>query len=194
MKNILTLCIATIVLFSGCEINKKAQMEALGQCTYNIESMDRLTIGGQPVNNFMKNGQVNLAVLPSMALLLLSKDVPLEAQVNMKITNPVAKKAAMNSFKYLIEIQGKPVFEGTVDENINLDQNQSTTIPLTFKANIFGVAKEAGFENFLNEMLTRKSEGFIALKIKPSIKIGNSNIYYPGYITVDNNLMQRIKF
>jgi len=193
MKYITIISLAMVLVMSGCQINKKAQMEALAQCTYNIDSMDKLTIGGQPVNNFVKNGQLNLSVLPSMAILLLSQDVPLEAHVNMKITNPVAKKAAMNSFKYLIEIQGKPIFEGTVDQNIDLDLNESATIPLTFKANVFGIAKEQGFERFLNEIITRKSEGFIALKIKPSIKIGNTSIYYPGYITVDNNLLSKIK-
>lgn len=187
---ILVLSIATF-LVSSCSINKD-QVAALAKCDYQVESLQNVKLAGKNAETFVGGNGVNLASLPAVAMAMLTKDLPLEAQINMKVSNPNAKKTAINSFKYLIEIQGKPLFEGTVNENINLAQGQSTVVPLTFKANIFNTAHENGIDNLMNEIFTRKGEGFLVLKIKPSFKIGNQNIFYPGYITVDKNLAKSI--
>lgn len=178
-------------LFTGCA-SQKAQVEALAKCDYSVESLQDVRLAGRTLESFTGPDGVNLSSLPGIALALLRQDLPLEAQVNMKISNPNTTKTAINSFKYLIEIQGKPLFEGTVDENIRLENGESTVVPLTFKANIFNTTQEKGLDHVLNEIFTRKGEGFLVLKIKPSIKIGSKNVYYPGYITVDKNLAKSI--
>lgn len=189
---ITTLCMLFIgLLLSGCAINKQ-QIDALAKCDYTVESLQDIRLAGRDMDNYTGADGVNLSSLPGIAMAMLRKDLPLEARINMKVANPTTTPTKINSFKYLIEIQGKPLFEGTVDENLHLGTGESTVVPLTFKANIFGTAQENGLDNLLNELFTRKGEGFLVLKIKPSIKIGNSNIYYPGYITVDRNLAKSI--
>jgi len=191
-RNINILCVMFIgLLLSGCAINKQ-QIDALAKFNYTVESMQDIRLAGRDMDSYTGKDGVNLSSLPGIAMAMLRQDLPLEAQINMKVTNPTTTTTKINSFKYLIEIQGKPLFEGTVNENLHLATGESTVVPLTFKANIFGTAKEKGVENVLNELFTRKGEGFLVLKIKPSIKIGNSNIYYPGYITVDRNLAKSI--
>ncbi len=180
------LCVAAFGLHS-CATNYKAQIETLGKCNYTIESMDQVRIAGRSVETFQGSEGVSLASLPAIAFALLQQDLPLEANVNLKVSNPTAKLASINEFKYLIEIQGKSLFEGSVNENINLATNESMVVPLTFRANLFGVAKEKGFDKLLSDILTRKSDAFLALKIKPSVKVGGKNYYYPGYITVDKD-------
>ena len=192
MKNIQIVCCAVLVLLLGsCAINKN-QIDALAKCNYSVESMQDIRLGGKEMDSYMGKDGVNLAALPGIALAMLRQDLPLEARINMNVNNPTKTETKINSFKYLIEIQGKPLFEGTVNENLRLKTGESASIPLTFKANIFGTAKEQGIDRVLDELFTKKGEGFLVLKIKPSIKIGNNNIYYPGYITVDKNLAKSI--
>lgn len=190
MQTIKMLVISALFLgLSSCGLNKKAQVEALGKCDYAIESVKQVRVAGRAIESFQDaNGAVSLSSLPGIALALLSKDLPLEAKVNLKVTNPTNTRASINQFKYIIEMQGKPLVEGTVNENVNLATGESVVVPLSFNANIFQAAKERGLENMLNDIFTRKSEGFLTLKIKPSISIAGQNIYYPGYITVDKNL------
>jgi hypothetical protein len=178
----------TIVTVGGCAVNHKAQLNALAKCDYTIESLDDIKVAGRSIESFQTSGGVSMASLPAIALALLQQDLPLEAQVNLKIANPTSTRTAINEFKYIIEIQGKPLFEGAVQENIHLSTNESIVVPLTFRANIFGVGKENGFDKLLSDILTRKSDAFLALKIKPSVRIGGKNYYYPGYITVDKDL------
>lgn len=175
----------------GCAINRQ-QIDALGKFNYTVESLQDIRLAGRDMDNYTGKDGVNLSSLPGIAMAMLRKDLPLEARINMKVDNPTKTTTKINSFRYLIEIDGNPLFEGTVDENLNLASGQSTVVPLTFKANIFGTTQEKGIDNVLNELFTRKGEGFLVLKIKPSMRIGNSNIYYPGYITVDRNLAKSI--
>jgi len=177
-----------LCLLSGCATNYKAQLNALSQFSYNVTSVDQVLIAGRDINSFDTKDGASLAALPGIAIALLRQDLPLQGRVNLQISNPTATVANINEFKYIIELAGKPLFEGAVDKNIYLKNGESMVVPLSFSANIFGIAKEQGFEKVLNDILTRKSTGFIALKIKPSIKIGGQNYFYPGYITVDKDL------
>jgi len=182
-KHLIGILLAAAFLAAGCA-SPRSMADALAKCDYAVESVRDVRLAGRP----LEGQTANLASLPGIALALMRKDLPLEGRVNLKITNPNATRIALNSFKYLIEVQGKPLFEGTAEENVRLGTGESAVVPLTFKANLFGATEEKGVENVLSELFTAKSDGFLALKIKPSVKIGNQNIYYPGYITVNFKL------
>ena len=176
-----------VLLSTGCATNYKAQLNALGNFNYNVQSVDQIFIAGRDISSFESNGAVNVSSLPGIAFALLRQDLPLQARVNLKISNPTSTIADINEFKYIIEFSGKPLFEGSVNENIRLKTGESMVVPLSFSSNIFGIAQEHGFDRVLSDILTRKSNALLALKIKPSIRVGNKNIFYPGYITVDKD-------
>lgn len=182
-----------MILMSSCATNYKAQLNALEHFNYNVKSIDDLRIAGRDINSFSTDNGVNISSLPGITFALLRQDLPLQGRVNLQITNPTKTMANINEFKYIIELSGKPLFEGSVDENIRLSTGESMVLPLSFSANIFGVAKEQGFDKVLSDIFTRKSVAFLTLKIKPSIKVGNKNYFYPGYITVDKDLGRGLK-
>ncbi|WP_407494353.1 hypothetical protein [Elizabethkingia anophelis] len=190
---ILALFLFTTLLMTSCAmLNPATQADMLKKYNYDVESVNNFRVAGQALGNNSKS--LSLTSLPGIAIGLLRKDLPLEATVNMKISNPTGQVANIGAFKYLIEIQGKPFFEGAVNQGVNLGNGESTVLPLTFKANLFGVTEEKnGVEKLLSDVLTREGNGFVVLKIKPSIKIGGKSIYYPGYITVDNDLLKGVK-
>lgn len=184
---IVLVVLAGSFLLSGCALNQRAQIDALSKFNYNVESVQNMRVAGRDINSYQLDGDNALSSLPGLAIALLTKNLPLSATVNLKIANPTSTLTKINEFKYIIELSGKPLFEGSVNENINLAQGQSMVVPLTFSANLFGVAKERGIEIVLSDIFTRQSNAFLALKIKPSVKIGGKNIFYPGYITVDKD-------
>lgn len=192
MKRIIII-IVSIFLLTGCATNYKAQLSALGQFNYSVQSVDEVRIAGRSIESFNTANGVSLSSLPGIAFALLRQDLPLQGRVNLHISNPTKTLANINEFKYIIELSGKPLFEGSVDENIRLANGESMVLPLSFSANIFGIAKEQGFDKVLSDIFTRKSDAILALKIKPSIKIGNKNYFYPGYITVDKDFGKGLK-
>lgn len=190
MKNIKLYSVILVFVFLtlGCATNYKAQISALGQYNYNVTSIDQLQIAGRDISSFANTeSSVNLSSLPGLAFAILQQNLPFQGRVNVQITNPTSTFANINEFKYLIELSGKPLFEGSVDQNIRLKTGESMVVPLSFNANIFGLAKEQGFDKVLGDIFTRNSNALLAVKIKPSIKIGNKNYFYPGYITIDKD-------
>lgn len=182
----------TALLLSSCgALNPGKQAATLKKYNYDVESVRDLKAGGMAINSNFEDA--SLSSLTGVALGLLQKNLSLEAVVNMKVSNPTGEVAPMGPFKYLIEIQGKPFFEGSVNESLSLSNGQSKVVPLAFKANLFGVADERkGVEGLLSDILTRKSNGLVVLKIKPSVKIAGRDVYYPGYITVDSDLLKGV--
>ena len=119
MQTIKLLFISILFLgLSSCGLNRKAQVEALGKCDYSIASVSQVRVAGRAIESFQDGGGVSLSSLPGIAMALLTKDLPLEAKVNLKVSNPTNTRASINQFKYIIEIQGKPLVEGTVNENV----------------------------------------------------------------------------
>lgn len=188
-KHLSIIAVFFMITTFGCATNYKAQLNALSQFNYSVSSIDQLQIAGRDFASFVNDGgSVNMSSLPGLAFAILQENLPLQGRINLQVANPTNTFADINEFKYLVELSGKPLFEGTVAENIRLKTGESMVVPLTFHANIFGMAKEQGFEKFLGDVLTRKSDALLALKIKPSIRIGNKNYFYPGYITIDKDL------
>lgn len=186
--------IAMVFVMVGCgSMNPRQQVNALKSYNYDVESVSNVRVGGRLANELFSGNDNSLGSLPSLAFAILQKDLPLEALVNMKVSNPTSQASNINAFKFLVEIQGKPFFEGTVDQRVNLQNGESTIVPLTFKANLFGVTEQGnGIERVLSDVFTREGNGAVILKIKPSINIGGKSFFYPGYITVDNDLMKSV--
>ncbi|QHS59694.1 hypothetical protein [Chitinophaga agri] len=189
------LLLLLVFVMTGCGImNPSTQVDVLKSYKYDVESVTDLKIAGKAPESILSSGNGAIASLPGIALALLRKDLPLGATVNMKVSNPNGKVANIGAFKYLIEIQGKPFVEGEVNEGIRLENNGTASIPFRFSANLFGVNNDdKGINKLLTDMFTREGSGFVVLKLKPSVKIGGKNIYYPGYITVDNDLLKAVK-
>lgn len=187
---ILGLLVALLIGFSSCSsLNLKNHAEALKNYTYEVQSVRDLKAGGMKIDTNLENA--NLGSLTGLAWGLLRKDLSLEAVVDLKVTNPTAQTTPLGPFKYLVEIQGKPFFEGSVQEDLRISNGQSKEVPLSFKANLFGVTEnEQGAQKLLTDLFTKEGKGKIVLKIKPSFKIAGKNVYYPGYITVDEDLVK----
>lgn len=189
------LFLLVVFIMTGCGImNPSTQADMLKSYKYDVESVTDLKIAGKAPESLIGSGNGAIASLPGLAIALLKKDLPLAATVNMKVSNPNGTVANMGAFKYLIEIQGKPFVEGEVNEGIRLENNGTASIPFKFSANLFGVDNEdKGMNKLLTDLFTREGNGFVVLKLKPSVKIGGKNIYYPGYITVDSDLLKAVK-
>lgn len=194
MKRSLVLFVVIGVwLCVGCKVNKKAQLQALADCDYQIESLESVKLGGKDIREFQReDGDLKVSALAGLATALFTQELPLEGVVNLRISNPENKRAAFNSFKYIIELNDQALFNGTVERNVSLEQHQQATVPLSFRSDIFAQAKQRGIQQFLTELFSGKTADGLRLKIKPSLRIANQNIYYPSYITVDENLGKRI--
>jgi len=197
MKSIIMICLAAITM-AGCGVNKQAQqIKALEKCTYKVMSASNVTVGGADVKKMINMQDINLASLPGLAFGLLRKDVPLKARINMEITNPSSNLAAINEFEYKVLINKVDLANGFVNQMVSVEPGQSVVVPVDITANVYQFISNARVMSEISEFLKgggsgQERKGLVTLKIKPSIKVGNTLVKYPGYITIDKEVSSKI--
>lgn len=198
MKKLLLLCLTAIVI-SSCGINRQAQqIKALEKCTYRITSADQITLGGADVKKMINNQDINLASLPGLALGLLRKDVPLRARLNLEVKNPTGDDASINEFEYKILINRQELATGFVNRALNVRAGQTSTVPVDMEVNVYPFVSNSKVMGEITDFLKSgknggpEKKGILTLKIRPSIKVGNTVVKYPGFITVDKEVSSKI--
>lgn len=188
-----------IIGVCGCGINKQAQqMKALEKCTYRITSADEITVGGADVKKLFDGQDLNLASLPGIAFGLLRQDVPLKARLNLEVKNPSGDIASINQFEYKILINNADLAEGVVNQEVVVPAGQSTVVPVNMVVNLYPFVSNKKVMNEVSEFLkagktgSAEKKGLLTLKIRPSIKVGNSLVKYPGFITIDKEISSKI--
>ncbi|KHJ39661.1 late embryogenesis abundant protein [Pedobacter glucosidilyticus] len=193
-KHILLLTLVS-VFATACGINKQTrELKALEDCKYHIRSADSVYLAGIAIKDFSTAKDFNLAKYPGIALGLLRKNIPIEGNVNLQITNPTSRQASINQFEYLIMIKGREIANGFVNQKVSIGAGSSTIIPIALKANIYSLLADDKIRNEIIDFLNTNKEqkGLVTLKIKPNIVIGNKLIKYPGYISIDKELSNKI--
>jgi LEA14-like dessication related protein len=197
MNKILTLCLTVVTLF-GCGVNKQAQqIAALEKCTYKLISAENITIGGTSINNIANMENLNLASLPGLALGLLRQDVPLKARLNLEIKNPSSSQAAINEFEYKVLINNQELATGFVNQLVDVQPGGTTMVPVDLNLNAYKFISNKKVMQEVVEFLqagsgTEERKGLVTLKIKPSIKVGNTLVKYPGFISMDKEISSKI--
>jgi len=182
----------SIAILTSCGVSRqKAQIENLGKCKYDIQSVDSIRVAGTSIQKIVKSDGIDLSSLPSVALGMLRKNIPLDAVVRLKIQNPTLKKAAINQFQYIILFEKKQLAEGIVNQSISLDPGQSTIASVRLNTNIYDLINNGDLAGFIGSNSNTK-KGLFTIKIKPSINIAGKSIFYPGYITIDKEVSRNI--
>ncbi|CDS93287.1 MULTISPECIES: hypothetical protein [Sphingobacterium] len=182
----------SIAILTSCGVSRqKAQIENLGKCKYDIQSVDSIRVAGTSIQKIVKSDGIDLSALPSVALGMLRKNIPLDAVVRLKIQNPTLKKAAINQFQYIILFEKKQLAEGIVNQSISLDPGQSTIASVRLNTNIYDLINNGDLAGFIGSNSNTK-KGLFTIKIKPSINIAGKSIFYPGYITIDKEVSRNI--
>jgi hypothetical protein len=190
---------ALALLFSACGINKQVdQLQAFEKCRYEITSADSVYLGNVDVTDLVGKKQFNLANMPGLMLAVLRQDVPLKAKLNLRIQNPAGKVAAINQFEYKILHKNTELATGFVNRKVQVEPGGVTVVPIHVNSNIYDLLSDPknqkAFADFLAEGKPSEKKTVLTVKIKPTLDIGNNQIQYPGYITVDKEITNKILF
>jgi len=197
MKRILLVCLTAIAV-SGCGINRQAQqIKALEKCKYRITSAEQIMVAGADVKKMLDGRDLDLASLPGLAFGLLRKDVPLKARLNLEVTNPTGNDAAINEFEYKILINKQELANGFINQTVNVVAGGSTIVPVAMEVNIYPFISNNKVMGEISEFIKSskggpEKKGMLTLKIRPSIKVGNALVKYPGFITIDKEVSSKI--
>ena len=200
MKKIaLILLLALPVLFYQCGVSRQiGEAKALGDCKYNIVSADSMLVAGYDIREFRnmrKLEDFNPIKYPRLAAGLLTRNVPFGAKINLEITNPTLKLAALNQLEYKVLLAGKELANGFINQRIEVPSaGGKTVVPVHLKTNAYELitdpATRDAFANIIQNLSGSQNSTptKITIKIKPTIDMFNKAVNYPGFITIEQEL------
>ncbi|GAB3313581.1 hypothetical protein GCM10027299_00740 [Larkinella ripae] len=193
--------ISTLVLtFSQCSVNRQiSQAKALGDCKFNITSADSVYLSGIDVRKLKNIEDLNPMRYPQLAAGFLSKSIPVSARLNIDITNPTTKTAAIDQLEYKILLAEQELFNGFVNQRIEVAPGGGTTrVPVKLNANAYQLMTDektrVAFTDLVRNMggNSNAKPSKLTIKIKPTLALGNKKIDYPGYITIDQDVTSKM--
>jgi hypothetical protein len=199
--------IAVILLVAGvltsCGVGRQvSEAKTFGDCKYDIASVDSVYLAGIDVREF-KNirsfSDFDLARYPGLAMGLLRKNVPLNLRVNVNITNPTRKRAAINQLEYKVLLSDSEIFNGYLSQLIEvMPGTGSTRVPVQLSANAYQlISNDKTRDQFINMImsLTGKSDAKptkFTVKVRPTLDVAGKQINYPGYITFEKEITSQM--
>ena len=202
-KIILFVLLALPALFYACSVSRQiGEAKALGDCKYAIASADSMLVAGYDIREFKnmrKLEDFNPIKYPRLAAGLLTRNVPFGANLNVQITNPTLKVAALNQLEYRLSLAGKEFANGFVNQRIEVPLGGGkTVVPVRISTNAYQLLTDPGtrdafanmMRNFSGDQASTPTK--ITIKIKPTLDLFNKAVNYPGYITVEQEITNKI--
>lgn len=190
-------------VMTGCGVSRQvSEAKVFGDCKYNIGSVDSVYLAGIDVREFRNLrsfSDFDLARYPGLAMGLLRKNVPLNLRVNVDITNPTRKRAAINQLEYKVLLSESEIFNGYLNQLIEvLPGTTPTRVPVSLQTNAYQLlSNDQTRDQFVNMILalTGKSDAKPArfvVKVRPTLDIAGKQVNYPGYITFEKEITSQM--
>lgn len=198
-KILLFVLLALPALFYQCGVSRQiGEAKALGDCKYNVVSADSMFVAGYDVREFRnirKLEDINPLKYPRLAAGLLARTIPFNARVNLEVTNPTNKLAALNQLEYRVLLAGKEFANGFINQRIEVaPAGGRTIVPVRLGTNAYDLLTDPTtrevftnlFRNLSGEQNASPSR--VTIKIKPTLDLFNKAVNYPGYITIEQDI------
>ncbi|GAB3560888.1 hypothetical protein GCM10027578_00340 [Spirosoma luteolum] len=202
MKKILVLGLLALplLLLTQCGINKQiSQAKTLGDCRYSLASADSVYLAGIDVKQLRRIEDLDPLRFPRLAAGLLIRNVPLDARLNLDITNPTNRIAGINQMEYKVLLAGQELFNGFLNQRVEVQPGGGRVqVPIHLNTNAYQLLTDPKTRGAFTELVqnlsgaanTRPSK--LTIKMKPTLDLGGKQINYPGYITIDQEVTNKM--
>lgn len=191
------------VVMTSCGVSRQvSEAKVFGDCKYDIASVDSVYLAGIDIREFRNIrsfGDLDLARYPGLAMGLLRKNVPLNLRVNVDITNPTRKRAAINQLEYKVLLTESEIFNGFLSQLIEVMPGTTPTrVPVSLQTNAYQLlSNDKTRDQFVNMILalTGKSDAKpskFVVKVRPTLDIAGKQVNYPGYITFEKEITSQM--
>ncbi|GAB3929422.1 hypothetical protein [Larkinella terrae] len=190
---------ALALIFTQCSVNRQiSQAKALGDCKFHITSADSVYLSGIDVRKLKNLEDLNPMKYPQLATGFMTKSIPISARLNIDITNPTNKTAAIDQLEYKILLAEQELFNGFVNQRIEVAPGGASRVPVKLNANAYKLMTDDKTRDAFTDLVRNMSgsnnskSSRLTIKIKPTLALGNKKVDYPGYITIDQEVTSKM--
>ena len=189
MKKISLFLFFVSVLFSCRTIR---EVKNLAQCEFSTTTIENLRLANVSVQDVSEIAEINPLEIAGILRSVSQKTLPLSFVVNINISNPNEKLAALNYLEWIAEIDKVEIAKGVVNQRYEIAAGQSIVMPLQISSDLYKIFSQKEGRDLIGKALGIKDDDNrpknLTLRVKPSISVGKGYVKYPGYITVSKKL------
>ena len=192
LKKTLIVLFVTIGLASCDVLNQVAQMANFATCSFDFNSLNQIQMLGVNLSKGMSKSDLNASQLLSLANAIMSKQLPVTFNVNLDVKNPNSIAASIAKMDYIISLNGKEVVSTTLNNSVSVPANSTNIVSIPIRTDLFqlfsGESADAIVSLAFKLAGANSNPVSIGIKVKPYITIGNQQLAYPDYITINKTL------
>lgn len=193
MKKItLALVVAGSILLSSCDVLNQlaAQFSSvanLANCEFALKNVSNVTVAGVNVKD-LTQGNLSATDIVKLVAAYQSKQVPLNLNVNVDITNPTKTQAAMTALDWILAIDGTDIANGVNSRSYTIKPSTTTMVPLPVSTDLGVLFSQKGLDalkNFASSFSNDGTSSKVGLRVKPSLSVGSTQVPFPNYIKLE---------
>ncbi len=192
LKRTLIILFVTAGLASCDVLTQVAQMANFANCTFDFNSVNHIEMLGINLSKGMSRENLNISQGLALVNAISNRSLPVTFNVNLDVSNPNSIAASMAKMDYILTLNGKQVVSTTMNNSVNVPakSNSMVTIPVTTDLfQLFSGESADAIVNLAFKLAGASSNPVnMGLQVKPYITVGNQQLAYPNYITLNKTL------
>lgn len=190
MKKLASILIFSALLTSCSVLEEILSMAAITKCEFSFQSAQDPVISGIDVARVQSFTDLTFLDGQKVVANILQKKLPFGITANVEVMNPGTIVAAVNYIDWIAFIDDIQVTTGRIEERVEIQPNGGTAlVPIRIETDLYKYLEGDNPRTMLNFGLNLMDAGGqptrFSLKIKPSVKIGNSIVTSPEYFTIE---------
>ena len=167
-------------------------MANFANCTFDFNSVNHIEMLGINLSKGMSRENLNISQGLALVNAISNRSLPVTFNVNLDVSNPNSIAASMAKMDYILTLNGKQVVSTTMNNSVNVPakSNSMVTIPITTDLfQLFSGESADAIVNLAFKLAGASSNPVnVGLQVKPYITVGNQQLAYPNYITLNKTL------
>lgn len=183
------------LLLISCSVLEQAnEMKNFARCEFRLKNVQDVTLAGVDVTNVDQFSDLSFAEAGSISLTAMKGKLPLYFVLNVEVRNPNAEKASMNRFLWDLFIDDVMITSGKVIQDVKVPPGGGIAVmPIQVGIDLFEILSGESADAIINFGLNLSGSGGaptrIKLRAKPTIYINNTEVKYPGFITIEEEFV-----
>ena len=192
IKKTLIILFVTMGLASCDVLTQVAQMANFANCTFDFNSVNQIQMLGINLSKGMSRESLNITQGLALVNAITNRSLPVTFNVNLDVSNPNSIAASMAKMDYILTLNGKQVISTTMNNSVNVPAKSNSVVTIPITTDLFQLFSGESADAIVH--LAFKLAGAssnpvnVGLKVKPYINIGNQQLAYPDYITLNKVL------
>lgn len=192
IKHLILIVLVVLGLSSCVVLQQMAQVANFANCDFKFASVTDVQMLGININKNMTRSDLTIGQVLLLTNSLMNRTLPVSFNVNLDVTNPNNSPASMVKMDYILSLNTREVLNTSSNNSISVPANGSNIVSIPVSIDLFQVftgETADAVANLAFKLAGANSDPVnVEVKVKPYITVGDQQLAYHDYITLNKVL------